>query len=248
MGIAIHGQTLERDAYLGGQWHPDSDSPIETSRRRTVHVSFDVESFWMDDYLALPYLIAHECIVHGHCGVAVDDAEADWSKGFHDGWMDVVAFAILEKELDRMAASDADAWVPKYRSEFQRVACAVKEKRYDESSPAAPADVTYWLMGALALQSFSHVVSQALWEIEACRPTDAHVESEVISLSIALNASDLSHAERGELIDVLTDKFSRNSDAERLEALRGTPAVEIVADHLEGRSSIGEMARQLTEL
>jgi hypothetical protein len=233
-GVAVEGLTAE-------------PSQNRNSARRTAHISFNIKDFFFSDYLALPYLAIHECVAHGHCGVALDDPDADESKAFHDGWMDTVAFTLFLDGLRQAAQQQPQHSVSRLAAEFSSRAEVVKAKRYDESHPA-PVDVLHWQTGVRALESFSLLLAHALQELGICDLHEsARIERELIDISIALNASDLTHLERQSLVDVLNRRYSRSSDAERRRCLEETPdGLRIVKNYLyEGRQDAAAMARAM---
>lgn len=218
-------------------------------RRRVAHISFQVEDFFFKDYLALPYLATHECIAHGHCGVVLDDPDADDSKAFHDGWMDTIGFRLLIGALQQSSGQGSSHPVDVFASEFSESAAAVKVKRYDDS--ALPVDVLSWQAGARAMESFSLLLAHALQNQGICSlHQGAEIERELCNVSLALNASRLTHSERQQLVDVLNRHYSRTSDIERQRCLElKSQGIEIVENYLKaGRASVVTMARALIQL
>jgi len=233
--IALAGATLE-DPASGGE--------------RTVRVAFHVHEFSFTDYLTLPYLVAHECLVHGYCGVELEHEDADWSKPFHDGWMDLVAYSILQKELKHCSLTGSSHPVARYHSEFSRQAHCLREKRYDESGQSAPPDVIVWRAGAQALETFTCVVGRALWSLDRCSLDDSQrIEQQVNLISLAINASSISHEHRGQLVDAINVRLSRNNDVDRLAALsEWSESVQAVAAYLLGPRDIHKLMYRLLDL
>ena len=80
LGISVDGFTRERNP----------------TKLRSIVTVLDVNTLGFDDFLSLPYLLVHECLVHGFCGLNVEEKAAVSSRSFHDGWMDCVAAYVLQ--------------------------------------------------------------------------------------------------------------------------------------------------------
>jgi hypothetical protein len=167
--------------------------------RRNVSIRFDLNKFGYGDYLALPYIIAHESIAHGHCGVAIDDEAAEDSIAFHDGWMDVISYRVLARSL-----SGHDSGFLRFGAEFERWARQVNDDRYSANDPAA----REWRAGKLALNAFELLVADAVLEHGGVAMDDDALSSTVDELSLQINASSLSHEGRAVLVDGLNKRLS----------------------------------------
>ncbi len=227
-----------------------TDEKAPDSHGRTIHVSFNVDKFWVTDFLTLPYIIAHEYIAHGYCGVDVAGHDADWGKSFHDGWMDCVAFALANNALASTTISDPLYSIARYHSEFIRQAEIAKTMRYDDNAHDAPAEAVHWASGARALESFTLLVKHALWEADLCDPKDnARIQREALSISLALNASRLTHRQRGVWVDTINRKYSRNTDEARIEAVvQDEAAINVLATYLVGQLAVEEVATLIAKL
>jgi|GEM_PF-4393805 len=65
-----------------------------------VSVKLCVDEFDFDSYMAIPYVLFHECIVHAFQGLlpsCEERAASEPEDGFTEGWMDYVAFKIMEE-------------------------------------------------------------------------------------------------------------------------------------------------------
>lgn len=233
-GIAIRGLTYENDAKLNAT--------------RVVRVSFDVNTFWFHDYLSLPYLLIHECVAHGYCGVSnIGAPESEHSKSFHDGWMDAVALYVLNLGLYVESDNQTDDAFRQHANSLMEQSNRVHTRRYDLDHKAAPADVIDWHRGVLALRTFAWLVFLALTDLGECdAQDDPIVMKHVLSMSLSLNASPLSHLDRGNLVNVLTTHYCRNSDTARTRALMQNPsAVEHLKAYFGDHQDIKKLVESL---
>lgn len=71
-----------------------------TVGRAQVELHLNIEKFDLDTYKSVPYLMFHECIAHAFHGIHPDPRKRETTKPYErytEGWMDWVAYKILEK-------------------------------------------------------------------------------------------------------------------------------------------------------
>lgn len=69
-----------------------------------VYLKMCVEKFDYDSYMATPYILFHECIAHAFHGVIpspLNRKPSEPEDEFAEGWMDFVAFKIMEEVMDK---------------------------------------------------------------------------------------------------------------------------------------------------
>jgi hypothetical protein len=69
-----------------------------------VNLKMCIEEFDFDSYMAIPYILFHECIAHAFHGIIPSPLARKPSEpedGFAEGWMDFVAFKIMEELMQR---------------------------------------------------------------------------------------------------------------------------------------------------
>lgn len=200
--------TMDRNAELelaANAWTTEDEDDL--LHKRFVTVSFHVESTWMDDLLALPYLALHECLAHGYCGVNIQDSEAERSKPFHEGWMDCVASYVLQQSLQSGSgrfSSIGDA--------ILRQTAVVRGLRFNRAErPARPRDVWHWIQGEQALHTFERLFVRALTRSKrfGAMAVEGIAREQVVAFSLAINASDVSHAERARFCIAVNSKYTR---------------------------------------
>ncbi|MGB9181584.1 MAG: hypothetical protein WCB68_20310 [Pyrinomonadaceae bacterium] len=67
-----------------------------------VNLKMCIEDFDFDSYMAVPYILFHECIAHAFHGIVPSPHARKPSEpedGFAEGWMDYVAFKIMEEVM-----------------------------------------------------------------------------------------------------------------------------------------------------
>jgi hypothetical protein len=214
LDLAIHGLTNE-----------SADSPLQA---RVVRLRFCVESFGVDDYLSLPYVLLHECLVHGLCGVDIEDQQAIQSIAFHEGWMDCVAYAVLKRALAFPVAHPGHP-IALHPNQFSRQTLRVRETRFNRSRPGRSKDVMKWILGEYAFHAMSRIFA-----IAAAREEDAAGEmaesnglglDALIEFSLSINQSDLSHSLRAEFVRNVNRHYVRQDVVQEAKALVHRPQV-----------------------
>jgi hypothetical protein len=201
---------------------------------RKIRLTFHEQSFWIQDFLSLGYVFAHECIAHGFCGINIELPSAERSKSFHDGWMDCIAARVLYRAL---AADDA----PRFASEIWRQTECIHARRY---GPHSHRDRYDWLAGKRALETlwwlFAQVqdskLDRANWKrsptggrngFSSIDWQQASAESlkSLLRLSLRINASNLTHGERGRFVAVINKCYSRTDMGKQVDALIELPQI-----------------------
>ena len=238
------GHALQRTGHLGLHVKGQTREAQEPGKRE-VDVTFAVANIWIDDYLALPYILAHECIAHVWCGVDLNAEDSFKSVAFHEGWMDKVARNILDQHCQRPPDASVPNVIVEYGSEFARVTNRVHAQRYDTTHPEAPIDVAEWIAGTRALRSFEGLMGFAWLDRDLGAPGDQEVAVKTLGFSLQMNASDLSHQERGEFVDILNERFSVPSSTLRAKALlTAQDGIEWIGDWLLDARSASDVVRQ----
>lgn len=159
----------------------------DSAHQRVVHVSFHELSFSLNDYLALPYVLFHECFVHGYGGIPLDRGRPAEANVFQEGWMDAAAAMVLRAALQECSTSVPVA----LRNSASQALFRMREVvgvRYDRTRQNAPRDVTQWRIGLAAFDAFREVCRQALLPRFGQGAAD-HSELLAIKFSMELNAS-----------------------------------------------------------
>jgi hypothetical protein len=210
LDIAIHGVTTE-----------NATAPL---RVRVVRLRFCAESVGVEDYLSLPYVLLHECLVHGLCGVNIEAPEAVLSTAFHEGWMDCVASEVLKSAL---SVAPAGHLVGRHATQFGRQTEQVRNTRFKRNRAGRAKDVLKWILGESAfhtmLRLFDFSVAGAEGETNAASAIQA--QAELLRFSLALNHSGLSHETRGKFVRSLQRHYVRGEPAHALAALQQRPQV-----------------------
>lgn len=221
-GTALDAQTLESGM-----------------NRRAISVSFNVEKLLFSDYLSLFYILSHEYIAHAFCGVSVDDFEAVKSGSFHEGWMDCVAASVLLGHFGQPASSSAHAHA-RYGADFRLHMERVRSIRFDFSRPSAPEDALQWIRGSEAYHTLLFLFEFICKEQSLLASVAVQ---KLNSFSLKINASDVSHASRCELVRTINTNFSRRHDEARWGAILRNP---VVLAHVEEYFARGD-AKQFFE-
>jgi len=225
-----------------------NDSPLEIAMRaevddsvstllREAHLAFYVPEFKLSDYLALLPVLFHECFVHGYCGVNVKGKGVDVSKPFHDGWMDCISTWVLTDTL-RGATALAPKRIVTYRGEFLARVESFRDRRYREELLDKHDDASDWAAGAEALSALQWLCRRAL-EDTGQVPLEPTLRLLLVNLSVAINASGVSHGERASLVEVLSTKYGFGTDEERGQALADGPEIlDCIAEYLARRDPV----------
>lgn len=215
-----HGaRNTEFELALTGQTNEDEDDRLHT---RIVSLSFDVDSTWVDDYLALAYVCVHECLAHGFCGVDIEDPNAGASTSFHEGWMDCVAAYVLEEALQ-----DEPGNLAPLAAELRRQMVAVRAVRYNRSRADAARDVNKWICGEQAFHAFEYLF------VEALRRGKSHglaglgglAREHLVGFSLALNASDVPHLERASFYRAVLSNYGARDPQWAAQQVKSKPQV-----------------------
>lgn len=188
--------------------------------KRQVDLGLCASQFEIDDYLALPYVLLHECLVHGFCGVRVSSAEAELSKSFHEGWLDAVANIVLTRCLGELRSSDPSHNLSKVTDDVLRQTRRVRETRYNPSRSGRSVDVYDWLAGEQAFETLRWLLTIVHSDIPDAGRRDERVLDDVVDFSLKVNASALGHEQRGTLVADINRRFTRGDLGQRLSAFR----------------------------
>lgn len=220
-----HGsRDLQLDSAVGGL-----TTEVVPTKSRQVLVTFDVGSLAMADYLAVYYIFVHECLVHGYCGINVSASAAVTSRSFHDGWMDCVA-AYYVRSPPTPAAGVVYPSASRFLQMFGKEMDRVRSIRFDTSRGSAAADARKWTRGVDAFHTALELFGAALERLG--RPTGAAL-THLLSFSLQVNASSLSHEKRGDLVSVLNRVFWRNNDYDRgLALMKNCQVVDFFGDFI----------------
>ena len=191
---------------------PPSEPTPDRSLDRTVQVIFDSRTFDIHDYLALPYVLLHECIAHAFCGAQIDSPEATLSTAFHEGWMDQVAAEIIARSPEVAQLPGVDDYVGAMET--------VRAIRMDLRRHGVSSDVVSYCQGARAYEAFVQALVYVGNANDLAREAARH-------FSLGLNASPINHEDRGRLV-VLMNKTAK--------AGKGNPSREYILSVLEAFS------------
>ena len=211
----------------------ESSPPLQA---RSVNLTLAVEGFEIGDYLSLPYLVFHEILAHGFCGVAIDAWEAEMSKPFHEGWMDCVAAYCMRESL-RVHAGYAG----NFGEAFLRRMCEVRSIRYNRTRQYGSTDVLKWIEGERAFHTFDRLFQIASKGLNC--PDDGGAgcgaREKLILFSLTVNSSNLPHAERAAFCQAVNRNFSREgADAAERALRRRPPIVGLIQQFLNGGDAI----------
>ena len=208
--LAIDGST-----YQGGG--------LQSSRG--VRITFHPESFWIPDYLSLAYVLSHECVAHAWCGVDIEAPAAEKSKAFHDGWMDCVAAHILKRSL--IGAQPAST-VPIFAREIWEQTENVRAIRFNWNRSSASANVWTWITGKTAMETLWRLFTltqNAELDPEHWDKASHESLNSLITASLRINASRISHDNRARFVHSINLLYSRTTEKRRAEALARVPQV-----------------------
>jgi hypothetical protein len=223
-----------------------AESSRNARGRRVVTIILEPKTFWVLDYLSLPYVLMHECVAHAYCGVNVTDEEAELSKSFHEGWMDCVAAGLLEQSLN--VAQDTGS-VIEFPTEVWKQTDIVRRTRFNASRPSRPADVSKWIEGERAFHTLWHLFALAFGE-ECEDWTRASRESRdaLIKLSLQINGSTITHEARQRFVQAILRSFARIVPAQRRSALLSNIQVlDIISNYSTDHDS-AKFVRQIADL
>jgi hypothetical protein len=197
-----------------------TEHPADELRTRNVRFVFEVDAVSIDDLHAMAYIAVHECVAHGYCGVNIMEPDAAVSVPFHEGWMDCVAAYVLAAAV----ASGCDGYAQQYANGFQSGMVSARVNRYSRGNPAKAKDVVRWTTGRQAYEAFERLARVAL-ERQGRHATDElgwRSRELVAGFSLALNASDISHAERAAFCTTVNRFYGAGEEprAARQRALR----------------------------
>lgn len=216
---------------------------------RYVRLSFEPEEFGLGDYLSLPYVLVHEFVAHGHCGVALKGTGYGDSRSFHDGWMDRVALKVLQWFI---VASNDGSVVPRYPTEFLERALSAHGTRRDSFAKNSTDEAEQYADGFRAMTIFAELTATAL--AAASDGTHEYSEGEVdrvvLIASLRLNASLADHMDRRDLVMALLANFDLMDEKLRREAYlgpRGVRALGVVAQYF-GDLDVVAMTRALVKV
>jgi hypothetical protein len=185
---------------------------------RVVTVIFDPKTFWVLDYLSLPYVLLHECVAHAYCGVNISEEEAERSKNFHDGWMDCVVAGLLDRSIN--TAGHSTGPVADFPTEVWKQMDTVRRIRFNASRPSRPLDVSKWLEGERAFRTLWQLFALAFGEdCEDWTRASRESRDAVIELSLQINGSKMAHGTRHRFVQAILKGFARTVPAHRSAAL-----------------------------
>ncbi|SDH78192.1 hypothetical protein SAMN04487926_10810 [Paraburkholderia steynii] len=164
---------------------------------REVCISFHVPAFDFGDFEQLLYALFHECFVHALCGVKLNGDSSYLSDRFHEGWMDYVAFLVLHSHLQKGA--DMPLAVAADLSGFLDSSLKAHNWRCDIRRVDRTSDTEINAFGKRAALAFAGFCRAVLGEIMGLEQT--------IRFSVLLNASDMSDAERGKIVEGVTKRL-----------------------------------------
>jgi len=182
-----------------------STSESAAEGTRDVLIAFCVSEFDYADYEQMLYGIFHECFVHALCGVRLDSGLAYLSESFHEGWMDYIAFLVLDRHLKR--GQNLPHLVHANLDGFRSASTKAHEWRTDFRRPGCSSETRLNAFGRRAARAFVAFCS-ALCGQESGLDL-------AIGFSVMLNSSNISDETRGRLVSdasrrlVGQDNFAR---------------------------------------
>jgi hypothetical protein len=229
LNIALDGTTRDA-AVIGG------------GGGRDVTLSIRWEDFNPRDYLASAYVLMHECVAHGHCGLKLASAGANRALSFEDGWMDRIALEILRISASSAAFQPQQNVVAWGLSEFVSMGGEVQARRVQYWAAGAPKEAQEWAAGVLALEVFERLFVAATRHHAALIPAGSSVASEVIKASLLINASPhLPYLTRRDFVNELLRRFESSSEAARQAAILdpyGQKVLQAVRTYLQTRDVV----------
>jgi hypothetical protein len=178
------------------------------SKMRSVRLALDVIGFGITDYYSSLYIIFHECFVHGQCGLSLNSNDTDLSDRFHDGWMDEVAFMLLNKEFSNSAFLLPGGINKNHHgSEFQRLTRTLHENRIDYQCKSPLDMAATYAIGAQAARRLRMIC--IAWS--GC---ESQGEDLFYRFSLSVNASTASDQERLELVNKVNEIYEVQSEAD----------------------------------
>lgn len=199
------------------------------------------ERFGVWEFLSLPYVFMHECVAHVHCGIPIVDGwESTQSEPFHEGWMDEVAARILRRFLQDPASQ---AHLPASAYEIERQTSQVRHARHNAKvNPEAAA----WDAGSLGFLTLVR-----LWHLSNVEESASQVgwaEDQVISFSLRLNASTVSHEQRATFVTRLNRLYSFYRDDMFLKAVEAAPDILNIITRYSKTERVGDFVRSVVGL
>lgn len=134
-----------------------------------VHLHLQVEEFDWETYMAVPYVLFHECLSHAFYGVGPIDyprEEPEPDDMFTEGWMDWVAFRILEEVIERKGPAGEWTYALLFSDEQHSIGRRFHDsryehhstKRYNDSSAYSPDLLEY---GRKAAKRLAYLLAQS---------------------------------------------------------------------------------------
>jgi hypothetical protein len=158
--------------------------------------------------------------------------------------MDCIAALLLEKSLFPVSGSSSD-----FASEFWAQARFIRGLRFNASRAPLSPDVWAWIRGAKALEALWWLFCQARsepdedWDRASLGSRDA-----LLTLSLRINASRISHALRCRFVQTLAKNYARSGSAERTRALLNRlQIIDFIEDYLES-SDVERFVRKVVEI
>ncbi|WP_250519109.1 hypothetical protein [Caballeronia sp. ATUFL_M1_KS5A] len=192
--------------------------------RRDIVISFILEKLRLDDFEQLLYALVHEYFVHAMCGVQLDSGNADLSDSFHEGWMDTIAFLVLdrylqlERELPSLIEMDLDGFRDNSRKAHLR--------RHDNRKSGCSAAIHVNALGRHAARRFVAFC-------QAAAGSEAGIAL-AIDFSVAVNASQANDALRGDFVSNVAKRLAGPSGmANALVDRTLTDAINVYRRHSE---------------
>jgi hypothetical protein len=240
-----HGErSSELELAIDGSTHQG----VSSKAARSVRITFHPESFWIPDYLSLPYVLSHECVAHAGCGVDVEAPGAEKSKAFHDGWMDCVSAYVLKRGL---LGAQRNSVIPIFAREIWEQTENVRVRRFNWSRSSASVDVSAWMTGRTALEALWRLFALAQHE----KPDPQHwdkvsdaAQNSLIDLSLRINASQISHDHRARFVQSINYLYSRTTEESRANALARSPQVLDYISEYEDRQDERLLVRKIIAL
>jgi hypothetical protein len=155
-------------------------------RRGPVEISVDFDRCDRDTLLAFPYVLLHELLIHyWAAGTANPDHESQ-STTFSEGWMDLVVFRLLEREL-RSTTSNHLAFTDKQR--VLEVTADYRRARHEYAQEHP--ELFRWLIGERGAANFEQETQRLYGDVRG---------SEIwIDISLGINASNVGQDQRDKL-------------------------------------------------
>lgn len=183
------------------------------------------QQFAVTDFMILLYVMVHECVAHAYCGVQVDSSESTASIAFQEGWMDEVAALLLEDVLTSDVQSLQGSGPTKYGLQFVTEMQKARSSRLKLMQPNSSQDASIWIEGVEAFHALLAAFEAVLLADRRGNALNL-ARASIVELSLGINISGASHAERGYFVSKICEIFARDGVELQRLAREENPSLE----------------------